>query len=152
MSKKVPKLNQQLILLDLENEGLRTLCTWNFRDNRSPVVGYINGLTIALSHLVLQPIQGFVNDHINRNRLDNRKKNLRRITRNANLLNNNATNIRLIHSRYRVKVSNTIHYFNSLEEAQATALNIKKLFLVEALQETRHLNLHLTDEEYYKYV
>lgn len=51
--------------------------------------GYVRRTTDGayLHNLLVQPEQGMVTDHINRDRLDNRRSNLRVCTRHQNLLN-----------------------------------------------------------------
>ena len=49
---------------------------------------FVKGKLVKLHHLVLgKPENGLVTDHINRNKLDNRKENLRFVTQRENLLN-----------------------------------------------------------------
>lgn len=49
---------------------------------------YISGALVKLHHFVVgKPPKGLVTDHINRDRLDNRKSNLRFVTQRENLLN-----------------------------------------------------------------
>lgn len=54
----------------------------------------VNGRTIYMHHIVSgQPAIGLVCDHINRNGLDNRRANLRHVTRQINALNTGASGV-----------------------------------------------------------
>lgn len=80
------------IIVDPENSHLLTQHKWRIY-SRGYVTAYINGSTVCLHHLVAGfPPSGKETDHINRNKLDNRKVNLRHITHQENLLNRDFEN------------------------------------------------------------
>lgn len=73
-------------LIDSEDIWIMKKYKWNINSN-----GYasakVNGKNIRLHRLLMNPPKGMDIDHINRNRLDNRKENLRICTRTQNLRN-----------------------------------------------------------------
>jgi hypothetical protein len=59
---------------------------WCFKEN-DYLVKTVNNKRVILHHLILKPKKGYVIDHINRNKLDNRLENLRYLTKSFNGLN-----------------------------------------------------------------
>lgn len=60
---------------------------WSLSGDGYPMT-YVKGKLIKIHHMVLgKPEKGLVTDHINRDKLDNRKSNLRFVTQRENLLN-----------------------------------------------------------------
>lgn len=60
---------------------------WSLAGDGYPVTA-INGKLVKLHHMILgKPPKGLVTDHINRDKLDNRKRNLRFVTQKVNLSN-----------------------------------------------------------------
>lgn len=99
----------------------------------------INGKTLYLHHLVIgQPLNGLVVDHINRNRFDNRKENLRICTQSENRMNSviakhNSTGFKGVVKRasgYTATISKKhLGYFKTAEEAgKAYNEESKKLY------------------------
>jgi hypothetical protein len=73
-------------IIDLEEKSLE-VHQWSLSGDGYPMT-YIKGKFIKLHHIVVgKPPKGKVTDHINRNKLDNRKENLRFVTQKENLLN-----------------------------------------------------------------
>lgn len=81
-------------LIDIEDIGKIKNYYWNIRyDKRHPncvpyVESHKNGKRIHLHRLIMDCPFNMVVDHINGNNIDNRKNNLRIVTRNTNRLNN----------------------------------------------------------------
>lgn len=96
-----------LIKIDKEFENL--LDKWSFCDNGTGyAVACIDGKKQYLHHLILGKKNGFVIDHINGNKLDNRVSNLRHISQRQNTLNrrlnkNNSSGIRGVIYDSRIK-------------------------------------------------
>lgn len=75
-------------LIKVDKELSNLLEKWSFCDNGSGYpVACINGEKTYLHNLIIGKKAGYVVDHINRNKLDNRKSNLRFITQRQNCLN-----------------------------------------------------------------
>lgn len=60
--------------------------SWS-RDHHGYAQARVEGKTKYLHSLINQTPKGYETDHINRNKLDNRKNNLRTVTRSGNVLN-----------------------------------------------------------------
>lgn len=75
------------IIVDKTDEHLLKEYRWRIH-KQGYVVSSVNGSTIRLHHLVIGfPPSGLETDHINRNKLDNRRENLRHVTHQVNLMN-----------------------------------------------------------------
>lgn len=73
-------------IIDSEMVHLGQL-NWSLSGDGYPMT-YIKGKLVKLHHLVLgKPPKGKVTDHINRNKLDNTKSNLRFVTQRENMRN-----------------------------------------------------------------
>ena len=71
-------------LIDLEDVDIIKEYKWNLRNND----GYISNKKVGLLHrLIMNPDNDMVVDHINHNKLDNRKSNLRICTQQQNTMN-----------------------------------------------------------------
>lgn len=78
--------SEEIMLCDLEDwERLKIFC-WS-KGNTGYAEARVNGRTTLFHHLVLQCEKGMVRDHINRNKMDNRKENLRIVTYFENNVN-----------------------------------------------------------------
>lgn len=74
--------------IKLDKEFKYLLKEWSFSDNGAGYpVAYINSKKTYLHQFIMGKKEGFVIDHINRNPLDNRRKNLRFVTQRQNCLN-----------------------------------------------------------------
>ncbi len=74
------------VKLDIEDINLVKNYKWSISSGYARTT--INGKTIRMHRLLLNPKNNKVIDHINHDCLDNRKKNLREITPNKNKKNN----------------------------------------------------------------
>lgn len=78
--------NRGEAIVDIINDHLESH-NWSL-DGYGYPCSYISGTMVKLHHLIVgKPPEGKVTDHINRNKLDNRRKNLRFVTQRENLLN-----------------------------------------------------------------
>jgi len=101
--------------------------------------GYVQGIVdkkpITLHVFLHGKKDGYDTDHINQDRLDNRKKNLRFLTRSQNMLNNKASGIgwckKLKKWRARIMINykdNHLGYFDNKEDAiKARKLALKNI-------------------------
>ncbi len=121
---KKTKLDQSRIKLDEEDKPLLKLASWfvSISVGGTRIRGWINGEPVSLSRSIMKPPSDLIVDHINGDVLDNRRINLRIVTRRANVLNRSDRKLR--------RLSN---------------------FKGE-LDKTRHLNKHLSDTQYYVHV
>ena len=90
---------------------------------------YINGKTVRMHRLILNAQKGEISDHINRNRLDNRRENLRLVNHsesNCNRSVQNSSNFRGIYphknGKWRAMIQTNkmrycLGYFFTLKEA-----------------------------------
>lgn len=145
-------IDHNLIIVDPEFTSLVKSKNWN-QNTHGNLMCKDKSVNVYLAHFVLPPIAKLDVDHINGNVFDNRKENLRIITRKANLLNHGTRNITLAGPSYIVYVGrgNYIGRFKEYADA-VTAYDKahKQAFLTELLI-TRAHNPHLTDEQYFHY-
>lgn len=83
---------QKAIVDDEDYEWLKDLKSWTLFNNGYAVLHKGNGWNRSMHRLVMFAQQGQEIDHINGNRLDNRKCNLRFVTRQQNLYNKKKRN------------------------------------------------------------
>ena len=75
-------------LLKVDSDRNSLLEQHSFSDNGGGyAVAWVNGKKQYMHHLVLPKKEGFVVDHINGNKYDNRRENLRLITQRGNAIN-----------------------------------------------------------------
>ena len=116
--------------------------------------GCVNGKVKIIGRLILDAPVGFLVDHINGDIFDNQKHNLRIVTTKANTLNHKRRCINSVprSTKWHVYLGRKyLGAFINYEEACVVYDLAHKSLLTEELSKTRHLNLHLTDEEFYYY-
>jgi len=75
------------VIVDEQDRHILNMYRWHIYKG-GYVVASVNGSTIRLHHLIAGfPPIGLETDHINRNKLDNRRLNLRHVTHRENLMN-----------------------------------------------------------------
>lgn len=80
----------KVVLIDAEDEHIFQQYKWHISDSGYAVWrGNVNGKkeTVRLHRLIARPPKGLVVDHINRDKLDNRKRNLRCVSQAVNVRN-----------------------------------------------------------------
>lgn len=79
---------KQEILLDKKDQHLLKEYTWH-QDSTGYLRTRVKGRSskVRIQHMVLPVREGFEVDHINRNKYDNRRSNLRYTTRSQNMMN-----------------------------------------------------------------
>lgn len=88
----------------VDDEDFDCLIKYKWRIINGYAVTYIPSpikQTILMHRIILKPNDDEEVDHINRNRLDNRKENLRIATRSQNLCNRKKINKEISHSKYK---------------------------------------------------
>lgn len=84
--KKIKLTKGQFALVD--NEDFEYLNQFNWTSHTAGyAVGHVNKKLIFMHRLINKTPKGFETDHINRNKLDNRKSNLRSVTQAQNRFN-----------------------------------------------------------------
>ena len=82
---------KETMICDFEDwEKFKNFC-WS-KGNTGYAEARVDGKTTLFHHLVIECEKGMVRDHINRNKLDNRKENLRIVTYSENNLNTSCRN------------------------------------------------------------
>lgn len=126
------------VLVDDEDEPIFDQYKWHISDS-----GYVvwrgkkdgEKQTIRLHRLIAKPTNGLVVDHINRNKLDNRRSNLRCVTQAVNLQNRSGIENAKGYYRSKSEISNVgkwvVDYkgvcntFRTEEDAQEAVRRIK---------------------------
>lgn len=125
------------IIVDDEDYPLLSRLSWYLRVDENRVYTTVGGKSVQISRLLVSTAKGEEVDHINRNPLDNRKKNLRVCTRIQNEMNkpvrkgskSGLKGVRLVRNSWvaRIKINRKflhIGCFKSKEDA-ARAYNEK---------------------------
>lgn len=133
--KKIKLNKDYFALVDNEDFDYLNQWKWHYLKGYAMRNNYVNGKRqkkILMHRVINNTPEGFETDHINHNRLDNRRKNLRSVTtqqnqRNASLAKNNKSGFIGVHFYKRVnkwiayiwKDYKKIHlgYFTNLEDA-----------------------------------
>ena len=128
-------------IIDLDDLDKIKKYKWRLDSRKDKLNGYIaagnSKNRITLHRLILNYDGPLQVDHINRNKLDNRKENLRIVPNVTNSQNINARNIRCINGKYRVEIIRfgklyNLGSFPSFNEA----LKVKNNFLQD-IEENR---------------
>lgn len=135
----------QKVLIDDEDEPIFQKYKWHINDSGYVVWrGKENGKkkTIRLHRLIAKPKNGLVVDHINRNKLDNRKSNLRCVTQAVNCCNRDAvenakgyyhSNAKCrVHNKWVVELMGVSNTFRTEEEAKKAVEQIRNGTFVKA--------------------
>lgn len=77
----------KVALIDDEDFEKISKSSWCFDSSNGYPVSRIKGIRVRLHRFILKPHKGEYVDHINRNKLDNRRKNLRIVDAKANVRN-----------------------------------------------------------------
>jgi hypothetical protein len=124
----------------IDKNGYEEVIKYNwYLDKTGYIRAQLNRKSISLSHFIFgKPLIGNVIDHINNNKLDNRKSNLREATfsqnaQNRKKVNNNCTSqyigVRFNNNRWEVNCSNT--YLGRFNEEIEAAKVYDKYVLIQ---------------------
>lgn len=140
--KKILLKGERFALVDNEDFERLNQFNWSYF-NTGYVARCVKGKPSYIHREIMNPLKGFVVDHINRNKLDNRKENLRICTRKQNsqnsklLFTTNKTGFRgvVLHKsgkwRARISVDNktkNIGYFKNKIDAAKAYNNAAKMY------------------------
>lgn len=127
--------NGKLALIDLEDSNLVNAMNWSMDTDGYAVA---NGTRLKMHRLIMKAPKGSLVDHINRDRLDNRKVNLRIVTVEQNTWNHShkvgksgVRGVRKRSNRWEAFLSvkdkfKYLGYFKTLEEAKAAREQAEK--------------------------
>lgn len=102
---EITRKNGKILYIKIDKEDISTLIKYKWVTNGIYVSSYINRKTILLHRFLLVAPKGSFVDHINRDTLDNRKKNLRICTPQQNQQNRLSAGYSLDTSRNKFIVS-----------------------------------------------
>ena len=106
----------------------------------------VDGITTPLHHLILQNCpDGLVRDHINRNKLDNRRCNLRFVTRSENNRNKLVYNKNGYRGVIKTKNINNPYYVTYLNEDNKKVFSKSFKTLEEAAEESKRIYGELSE-------
>lgn len=129
--KKIKILNQNLYAL-VDNEDYQWLkkYTW-YSHNQGYITTAINNKTLLIHRLIMKPKDGLIVDHINQNKLDNRKSNLRIGTQSQNLANQKK-------KRGTSSIYKGVSFDKSRDKWQSKIRIAKKMISLGRFKEERH--------------
>lgn len=110
-------------IIDKEDRNKAEKYVWAVDDGYAKAI-----VTVSLHHLILQKKDGLLNDHIDRNRLNNTKSNLRYATHIENMRNKNVKGYDFKFGKYypRIKVDGKSYFFGKYDRKE-DAINIRKI-------------------------
>ena len=132
--------SDEYFICDLEDKEVALSESWYKGKNGYPACNRTN---IPFHKYVTDSIEGMVVDHINRNKMDNRRCNLRIVTQSVNMQNTNripksSTGVLGVHfdkrkQKYyaRIKIDNKNHYkgnFKNIEDAIAARKELEEKY------------------------
>jgi len=112
---RIPLTKNQYAIIDKKNEERVNKHLWNAHFDKTTGLFYaharINGKRVQLANFIMnhdtKDNKFFQIDHINRNSLDNRENNLRKITVNQNMINRRNRNDGIYHNKKRYEYNVT---------------------------------------------
>lgn len=131
--KILPVNSETIYFTDYSDEMFRLATGIRWRVMKGYLQGYVNKQVTMLHHLMLPKKDGYLCDHINRNKADNRKCNLRYVNRsesqvNRNMMSSNTSGyvgIKWIANRKRwmaaIRVNKKITYLGYFKEPEKAA-------------------------------
>lgn len=127
--KLFPEDSGEEILIDKDDLSRVQRFYWNI-DSNGYVVASVNGNQQYLHRYILNVEKGDIIDHLNQNKLDNRKKNLRVVPHRVNLLNNAGTCVFEATGGWFVRVGQEyLGYYRDWNKANEIAQKKKKEYL-----------------------
>ena len=140
------------VLINDEDEHIFNSYKWHISDSGYAVWrGTVDGKkkTIRLHRLIAKPSDGLVVDHINRNRLDNRRENLRCVTQAENIRNSDAVENAKgyyyseskcrVHNKWVVDYMGINNTFKTESEAKLAVEQIKRGTFVKAKDKNKKI-------------
>ncbi|ARF11595.1 HNH endonuclease [Klosneuvirus KNV1] len=115
--------NGTIVLISPDDYELVNKCTWH-KNKGGYAQGDMDNKTILMHRLIMNFPKGKIVDHINRNKLDNRKENLRVVDRFINSRNRNVSKSK-IHSKYR----GVFYHKKNNKYAARIIYNNKRMFI-----------------------
>lgn len=150
--KKIKLTKGKVALIDNEDFEMVNKWKWSFNGSyavRGEYLGRVDGKDkykrIYLHRVINKTPLGLETDHINKNKLDNRRKNLRSVTKGINNNNrdaykNNLTGVSCVSflkklNKYRVRVTvdkkvMNLGYYSNIKEAIKVRNNTKRIYAI----------------------
>jgi len=97
--KKIILTNKQIVLIDDKDYEVISKHNW-YLSNGGYAISSMKAKNVRMHRFILNAPVGEIIDHINGNKLDNRRKNLRICTPKENIWNRHSKNIGIRHHKY----------------------------------------------------
>ena len=117
--------------------------TWHLNQTGYADCKLTSGPHLKAHHVIIgKPPEGMVTDHINRNKLDNRKANLRHVTPHENSMNRSVSDHRIANTMLGIKTykgKRKTSYYVDLHDKDNKTIHIGKFMSLDEAKRARNI-------------